>query len=145
MKQKTKTKINVSGTKKLAIMLGLAGIDGAVALAAVAGIFTIGNALLIAILFMAGPGAITLAALIDGSVKERMLSALLAGMIATCIVIFSAGFGPKLLSFVNLNVLRVIGGVSIGLIALLVAGVKIPDNLPLGVMVVGIVLAGVLR
>ncbi|MFA5992806.1 MAG: hypothetical protein WC796_03815 [Candidatus Pacearchaeota archaeon] len=142
---KQKTKINTNGTKRLAILLGLAGVDGAVALAAVAGLFTIGNALLIAVLFMAGPGAITLAALIDGSLKERMLSALLAGVIATCIVMLSAGFGPKILGFVNLNVLRVIGGISIGLVALLVAGVKIPNNLPLGVMATGLVLSFILR
>jgi len=68
-----------------------------------------------------------------------MFTALLAGLIATCLVIFSAGFGPKLLGFVNLNIIKIFGGISVGVIALMIAGIKLPEKLPLVVIVLGVV------
>jgi len=136
------------GTKqisKLAALLGMGGANGGIPLAAIAGLFTWGNVPLIALVFIAGPGAITLALFLSGNVQERMFIALVSGIIATGVIMFAAGFGPNLLGFVNLNVLRIAGGVSMGVIALMVVGLKIPDNLPLGIMLVGILLAGVLK
>jgi len=130
---------------KLATVLGIGGLNGTIAVAAIAGLFTLKNTLLIAILFMAGPGAIATAILLSGDIQERMLVALFSGIIATGIVMFSAGFGPKLVSFVNLDVLKIAGGLSIGVIAFIIAGVKIPENIPLGIMGIGILLAGVLK
>tara|TARA_Y100000310_G_scaffold285591_1_gene309179 strand:- start:4863 stop:5276 length:414 start_codon:yes stop_codon:yes gene_type:complete len=130
---------------KLTIMLGMGGLNGAVAVAAIAGLFIKENALLIAILFMAGPGAIATAMLLSGNIQERMFVALFSGIIATSIVMFAAGFGPKMLPFVNLQVLSIVGGISVVIIGLMIAGIKLPDKLPFGIMALGILLAGVLK
>ncbi len=131
--------------KKLVMILGLGGLNGHVALAALAGLFRWENAFSLAILFMAGPAAILTAVLFEGSMRERMIAALLAGIISTIIVVLAAGIGPELLKFVNLNVLKIIGGIAILLIGLLIMGIKIPEKIPMIVMVVGFVLAFLLR
>jgi hypothetical protein len=130
---------------KLTSLLGMASVDGNVALAASAGLFRPGNILLIAFLFLAGPAAILTASMLGGNASERMITALFAGGIATLAIVLAAGFGPSVLGFVNLGVLRVVGGIAVGLLALMIIGVKIPDKLPLVVMLVGIVLGGILR
>ena len=76
---------------KLTSVLGIGGINGAIPLAALAGLFRPENALMLALTFMAGPGAILTSALMDGAAKERMLAAILAGLISTIIVVLSAG------------------------------------------------------
>jgi len=124
---------------KLATMLGMAGINGSVSLAALQGLFTLKNAPMLAILFMAGPGAILTACLLDGATKERILAALVAGALATIIVIFAAGIGPKLLNFVNLNIIKIFGGIAIFFIALMIAGIKIPEKIPFIILVAGII------
>ena len=106
--------------KKLTLLLSLGGLNGSVSLAALAGLFRPENALMLAVLFMAGPGAILSAVLLDGTVRDRMLAALLAGVIATIIVVLAAGLGPKLLSFFNLNVLKIFGGMAVVAIGLLI-------------------------
>jgi len=126
--------------KKLATLLGMGGLNGAVPVAALAGLFKPENALMLAFLFIAGPGSIVTAVLMNGTVRERMFAALLAGIVATIIVIFAAGIGPKLLGFVNLNVIKIAGAISIGIIALMIGGLKIPDNIPFAIMIVGIIL-----
>ncbi len=132
-------------TKKLTMMLGIGGLAGPVPLAALAGMFKPENAFALAILFMAGPGAILTAVLFNGTVRERMLAALLAGIIATIIVVLAAGLGPKLLAFVNLDVMKIAGGIAILLIGLIIMGVKIPDKLPTIIMVIGLIMAVVWR
>ena len=92
---------------------------------------------------MAGPGALMTASLLDGTARERMFAALLAGTLATVIVILAAGIGPKLLSFLNLNILKIAGAISIMAIALLIAGIKIPDKTPLVIIFLGII-AGII-
>jgi hypothetical protein len=131
--------------KKLALMLGLGGLNGSVAIAAASGMFKLENALLIAILFMAGPGAILLASLTEGGLKERIITALIAGLIATIIVMLSAGFGPKFLDFVNLDVLKLFGGVAVLFIALLIMGIKIPEKLPLLIMISGLAISLIVK
>jgi len=128
---------------KLALVLGLGGMDGTVAIAALTGLFRYENAFSIAVLLMAGPGAILTAVLMDGTVRERMLAALIAGIIATLIVILAAGIGPKVLDFVNLNVLKIFGGIAILAIGLLIMGVNIPEKVPTMIMIVGLI-AGIL-
>jgi len=132
-------------TNKLAMMLGLGGLNGHVALAATAGLFRPENAFSLAVLFMAGPAAILIAVLFDGGVKERMFAALLAGIIATVIVVLSAGLGPKLLSLLNLNIMRMTGGIAIMAIALLIMGIKIPEKVPTMIMIAGLVLSIIFR
>ncbi|MFC1685829.1 hypothetical protein ACFLZZ_02275 [Nanoarchaeota archaeon] len=128
-------------TTRLATIIGCGGLDGSVALAALSGLFTLENAPLIAVLFLAGPGAIVTATLFDGAIQERMIAALLAGLIATSIVALAAGLGPKVLEFVNITTLKVIGGIAIMTIGLLIMGIKIPQKLPLAIMGVGIILS----
>jgi small neutral amino acid transporter SnatA (MarC family) len=94
---------------------------------------------------MAGPGAIITAMLMEGAVKQRMFSALLAGIIATIIIILAAGIGPKLLGSLNLNIIKTFGAISIGIIALMVFGIKIPSNVPLITMALGIIGGIILR
>jgi hypothetical protein len=124
---------------RLAVLLGMGGLNGTVALAALSGLFTIENALTNAVLFMAGPGAILTAALSEGAVRERMLAAVLAGTVATIIVVFAAGFGPKLLGMLNVPVIKMAGGLAIGVIALIIMDVKVPEWVPLLMMVAGII------
>ena len=137
--------VKIKQTNKLALMLGLGGLNGAVPLAAISGLFRVENAFSLAVLFMAGPGAIITAVLFDGTVRERMFAALLAGVIATIIVILAAGLGTTLLSFLNLNVLRIAGGISILFIGLIIMGVKIPDKIPSIIMVLGLIVGLILR
>ena len=125
--------------------MGLGGINGAVPLAAVAGLFRPENAFMLSFAFIAGPGSILTAALMEGATKQRMFAALLAGFIATAIVIFAAGIGPKLLGVVNLKAIKIFGAISIGFVALMVAGIKIPDNVPLGTILLGIVVGLIWR
>jgi hypothetical protein len=132
-------------TNRLAMILGFGGLTGAVPLAAAAGLFKLENAFSIAVLFMAGPGAILTAVLMGGEVKQRMLAALLAGIIATIIVVLAAGIGPALLDFVNLNIMKIAGGIAIIAIALLIMGVKIPEHLPTIIMVVGLILSVIIK
>lgn len=132
-------------TKRLAVLLGLGGINGSIALASLQGLFTLGNAPMLAIAFMAGPGAIIAATLLEGTIRERIFTALIAGIFATSIVMLSAGFGPKLLSFFNLDVMKIVGAIGVGAIALLIAGIKIPENSPLVIMLIGLVISLIWR
>lgn len=124
---------------KLALVLGMAGLDGNVTLAALSGLFKLENVFSLAVLLMAGPSAILTAVLLDGSTRERMFAALLAGIIATIIVMFAAGIGPKLLTFLDLGVMKIFGGIAIAVIALMIMGLKIPENVPLLIMLTGVV------
>ncbi len=121
--------------KKLGVILGLSSLDGAVALAAMSGFFKIENAFTIGVVFLAGPAAILTAALLDGNTKERIVSALLAGFIATIIVSFAAGVGPNLLVFLNIRVLRIFGAIAIAVIALMVGGIKINSMVPMIILI----------
>ena len=132
-------------TNKLALILSMAGLDGTVTLAALAGLFTLENVLLISILFIAGPGAIITAVLFEGSIRDRMIAALIAGLIATVIVVFAAGIGPKFLETFNLDVLKIAGGISVLLIGFLIMGIKIPEKVPLIIMLVGLIISFMMR
>ena len=130
---------------KLAMILGMGALTGVVSVAAASGLFKPENAPTLAFAFMAGPGAIITATLLDGNVKERMFSALFAGIIATMIVIVAAGLGPKLLGFVNLNIIKIFGAISIFTIALMIAGLKISNLIPLIIIGIGIIVGVILR
>jgi len=140
-----KTKSKKSQIKSLATILGIGGLNGSISIAALTGLFRFENAFLIAVLFMAGPGAILTALFFEGSMKERMLAALLAGLIATTIVVLAAGVGPKALAFFNLNILKIAGGMAILLIGLLIMGLKINENIPLGIIILGLIAGAIWR
>jgi len=135
----------INQINKLTLILGIGGMNGTISLASLASLFKMENAFMISVLFMAGPGAITTAFLLDGDMKERILAALFAGMIATIIVVLAAGIGTKAISFLNLNVLRISGGIAVLLIGFLIMGVKIPDKIPLGIVLLGVVLGAILK
>lgn len=132
-------KNKIEQTKKLTLMLGMGGLTGTIAIAALTGLFKLSNVPAITFGFMAGPGAIITSILLDGNMKERMFVALLAGIMATLIVILAAGFGPKLLGFLNINILKIAGGLSIFAIALLVSGIKINGNIPIAIIIIGLI------
>ena len=134
MKNKTTKQVGKLGT-----LMSMSALDGAAAVSAIAGLFTFKNAPTIAILLIAGPSAILSAALLEGVAKERMFVALISGLIATSLVMLSAGFGPKLLELVNKDLLRISGAISIGTIALIIGGLKIPNQAPLAIMSLGLV------
>jgi hypothetical protein len=127
--------------KKLTGILSLASIDGAVAIAAASGLFKPGNALMLAFCFLAGPAALLAAIMLDGGVRERMIAALFAGLIATIMIVVAAGFGPELLKFVDLRMIKIIGGLAVMVIGLLVMGIKIPSMVPAVMIIGGIMLS----
>ena len=130
---------------KLTTILAIGGINGAVAIAALAGLFRLENTFMLAFSFIAGPGSIITATLMDGEVKQRIIAALAAGIIATLIVMLAAGFGPRLLGLINLKIIKIAGAISIAIISLMIAGAKIPDNMPLAVMILGIMAGAIWR
>ncbi|MAG39737.1 hypothetical protein CMI41_02110 [Candidatus Pacearchaeota archaeon] len=129
--------------KRLLTVLGAGGLTGHVSLGALTGFFRPENALLLAVIFMAGPGAIVTAVFLDGTMKERLLAALLAGILATIIVMLAAGIGTKAISFLNLNILKISGGIAVILIGLIIMGLKIPDKIPL-IIIGGGLIAGLI-
>jgi len=146
MSERANTKKNKkSQINSLATILGIGGLNGSISLAALAGLFKIENAFMLAVLFMAGPGAILTALFFDGTMKERMLAALFAGLIATIIVVLAAGVGTKALGFFNLDVLKIAGGIAVLLIGLLIMGVKINQNIPFGIIVLGLIAGAIWR
>jgi hypothetical protein len=129
---------------KLGTIMGAAALTGHVTLGALAGLFKPENFLMLSVCFIAGPGTIITAFLLDGDMKQRMFAALLAGIMATTLVIFAAGVGVKAFSFLNVDVLRKFGGVAVMTIGLIVMGVKfVPARLPLMILGGGLV-AGLL-
>jgi hypothetical protein len=131
--------------RKLLTVLGAGGLTGHVSLGALTGFFRPENALMLAVIFMAGPGAIITAVFLDGTMKERVFAALLAGILATVIVVLAAGIGTRALSFLNLNILKIFGGIAVLVIGLIIIGVKIPDKIPLIIIGLGIIAGGIWR
>jgi len=130
---------------KLLALLSIPSLDGTVAIAAARGMFTIKNSFLISLLFLAGPLAIMSASQIEGAIKERIFAAGTAGIIATAIIIFAASIGPKLLELVNFEIIKIAGGLSILCIGLIILGIKIPNKIPLAIIILGIIIGGTLK
>jgi len=138
-------KNKISQINRLATMLGMGAFTGSISIAAISGLFKIENAFTLAVLFMAGPGAIATALFFDGTMKERILSALFAGIIATLIVMLAAGIGTKAISFLNLDILKIAGGISVLIIGLMIMGIKISDKIPLIIIIAGIIFSAIWR
>lgn len=134
-----KNKILNKKVNQLALILGMAGIDGAVSIAALSGLFNMENALVNSVLFLAGPGAIISALTLDGTAKQRMLGALMAGIAATIIVILAAGVGAKLLGILNMKILKIAGGLALMTTSLIIMGLNVPTKVPLGIILIGII------
>ena len=129
----------------LAQLLSMSSIDGCIALAAHSGLFLPSNTLLISFTMIAGPSALIIASLFEGAFLSRVLTALFAGLIATISVMIAAGVGPKILDFLNLDIMKFFGGVAIITIGLLVMGIKIPEKLPIATIMFGIILGVIWR
>lgn len=131
--------------KKLTTMLSMAALDGNVAILASSGMFHLRNSPLFAFSLIAGPGSIVLACLLGGAVKERMIAGLVAGMIATFLVIFAAAMGPQLLQYINMNLMRIFGGCAVLLIAISMIGFKVPENWPIYTIIGGLIFSLIYR
>jgi len=136
MENKSKTQF-----RRLAIMLSLGSLTGGITIAALAGLFKINNFPTLAIAFFMGPGSFLTSIFLEGAIKERVITALLAGVLATLLAILAAGFGPILLSKLNLNVLRISGGLAILLISLIIMGLQINDKIPIALLAIGLIIA----
>ena len=126
-------------------MMSLAALDGNIVLLASSGLLTIREAPLLAFSFIAGPASIILASNIGGSMKERLFASLLAGLIATLIVVTAATLGTKLVDFVNFRLLQIIGGIAVMIIGLIMIGIKIPSKIPFIMMVIGLIISIIWR
>lgn len=135
----------ITTKSKLGSLMSLPALDGTFSLAAVSGLLVKSNALMLAVPLIAGPAVILAAILLPGGMKERLVAAFLAGVIATALVCVAAILGPRLLVFCDLELFRRIGGVAVILIGLLVMGVNIPQRLPLFVMMGGFVASILLK
>ena len=140
MENKSKTN-KKNQLKRLAFILSLPAITGGISLAALAGLFRIENFPFLTFSFIIGPTGFITSLLLKGIFKERVLTALLAGLFATLMAILAAGFGTQLLSKLNIPLLRLVGGISVMIISLIIMGLKINDKIPLAIMAVGIVMS----
>ena len=132
-------------TTRLAMILGMGALTGIVSIASLSGLFTIKNAFANAILFIAGPGAIITALTFEGEIKQRMFAALLAGIIATILVVLAAGFGTRALSSLNLNILKIVGGIAVLAIGLIIMGMHINEKIPFAIIILGGIAAAIWR
>lgn len=126
---------------KLSKVLSLPALDGNISLLVSSGVFTLKTAPLFAVSIIAGPSALVIAANLGGTMRENVFAALLAGLIAMGLIIFAAAIGSHLQNWVNMNVLQVFGGVALITIGLSLIGVKIPEELPVFLILVGFILA----
>ena len=134
-----KSTTNRNQFRRLAIMLCLGSLTGGITIAALAGLFKIWNFPGLAVAFFMGPGAFLSTIFLDGTLKERMITAFLAGSLATILAIFAAGFGPVLLSKLNINLLKITGGLAVLIIGLIIMGLQINDKIPLAIVALGII------
>jgi len=129
----------------LAIMLGMPALSGAVPLLAARGMMGMNSVLMLAVPLIVGPGALMTAALLDGAAKERALAAMSALLLAGILIVATAIIGPKLIGMINIDILRISGGIAIIAIALAVMGLKIPEITPVAIMALGAIIAMIWR
>ncbi|MBI2146479.1 hypothetical protein HYU22_04005 [Candidatus Woesearchaeota archaeon] len=125
--------------KDLVTLLSMPSFDGHVITLAGSGLLVLPMAPVFALTLLAGPGAILTAATLEGSLRERMITSIVAGIIATIILVLAAVVGTKLGVFVNFSILKLAGATAVLSIALLLFGAAIPQKTPLTVMALGII------
>ncbi len=128
-----------TNTRKLVTLLSMSSLDGHVITLAGSGLLVLPLAPVFAFTLLAGPGAIMTAATLDGSLPERVMTSIAAGIIATIIIVLAAILGTKLSSLVNFPLLKLAGATAVLSIALLLFGAAIPQKTPMAVMVLGII------
>jgi hypothetical protein len=129
----------IEKSKELAVLMSIPAVDGHVILLAGTGLLNIQIAPALALGFISGPMAMLMASTIDGTMKERILASLLAGGIATLSVLIAAILGGKLVDFLNFDVLKLFGATTVVLIGLILFGLKIPNKIPMLVMILGLI------
>ena len=134
----------IKKSRKLATLMSLPALDGNITLLTESGLLTLKSAPLFAFSLIAGPVAILVATTIGGTMKERMIIGLMAGITATSFIVVAAVLGPKLAEIVNFNVLKIFGGSAIILIGLTLFGLKIPDKIPMFIIITGFVISSML-
>ncbi len=112
--------------------------DGVIPLLVLSGALTPENSFGVSISILAGPAALITAATVDGEIKIRVISALLAGLLATVAVVIAAVLGDKLETFLDVRVLRVFAAIALCTIALQIVGVNLPTKLPMIIVLIGI-------
>ena len=132
-------------SRKLATLLSLPALDGHVFLLAGSGLLTPSLAPLYAFTLMVGPASLVTAMEVRGDMKEIIMTVLMAGIIATTAILIAAVIGSKATQILNFKILKIIGGLAIITIGLTIVGLKIPDKIPLILMVCGIVVSVILR
>lgn len=130
-----------SKISKLATMMSMPAMDGTMILFAIAGLLTFANALFIGLFVISGPVAMTTAALFKDNLFNNIFSATAAGLIATISVVIAAVLGPQLNSFVNIDMLKIFGGLATITIGLTFLGIKIPDKIPLIIVGFGLLIS----
>ena len=135
----------IKKSEKLANLMSLGALNGNITLFASSGLLTIKEAPLLAFSVIAGPASIIVASNIGGSMKERLFASLIAGLIATLLVISAATIGTKLMDIVNFKLLQIIGGFSIILIGLTMMGMNIPSKFPFIAMILGLIISIIWR
>ena len=131
--------------KKLVALLSLSSLDGHVVSLAGSNLLILPMAPVFAFTLLAGPSAIMTAATLDGSLKEKILTSVAAGLIATFIIVIAAILGTKRATIINFQLLKLAGATAVLSIALLLFGATIPEKTPLIVMIVGVIASVVWR
>jgi len=131
----------IENIQKLAGILSLSSFDGHIAIIAGSGLLTLKTAPVFAFSAIAGPAAILLAATMQGAMKERILAAIAAGLLATVIVMLAAAMGSAMSSFLSFRILRIFGGVALVAIALMMFGLNMSEKIPLIIMLAGFIAA----
>jgi len=129
----------IARIKELVALLSMSSFDGHVITLAGSGLLVLPMAPVFAFTLLAGPGALMTAATLDGSLKERVITSIAAGIIATMSIVLAAILGTKLSFLVNFSLLKLSGATAVLSIALILFGATIPQKTPLAVMVLGIV------
>jgi uncharacterized membrane protein (UPF0136 family) len=129
----------INKTSKLLGILSMSSLDGTMTLLSGSGLLSLKGALLVAFPVIAGPTAILIALSLGGTMKERMIASLVAGLLATLLVVVAATLGTKLTEFLNFKLLRIFGASVVLMFALMLFGFNIPDKIPLSLMGLGVV------
>ncbi|MFT4311823.1 MAG: hypothetical protein ACMXYF_01190 [Candidatus Woesearchaeota archaeon] len=128
-------------TKQLAQVLSLPAMTGHISILAASGFLTLKNAPLIGLLFIAGPTALFLAATLGGTVKQNVFSVLVASCIATFALVLAAAIGASILPLLDLKLLQITGGIVLIFIAFTLFGLKIPNSIPVGILIAGLLIS----
>ncbi|PLW80228.1 hypothetical protein C0585_03690 [Candidatus Woesearchaeota archaeon] len=123
--------------KNLTWLMSLAGTTGTISLFAVSGFLKFENLLAIVFPTIVGPSVILAASMLEGTLKEKLLVALTAGLISTLVVMVCAALGTLITDNLNMSLLKIFGGISILSISLMMLNIKLPSSSPIIIIMLG--------